>query len=117
MSMQSAFYIVQTKPDWYRLHVTKTHFCIGAGDSLEKLLKTVEEYVLKYKTEEEMFNTISELEYGRPNTKTLLTYIKDYNTSAKLFKDRVEKVVTEIERKVFESSSAFINTSFIGLFI
>lgn len=103
MSMQSAFYIVQTSPDWYRLHVTETHFCIAAGNDLDKLLNTVKTYVKRYKSEEIMLDTLSKLEFGSPNDLTVKIDKEDYLMTAHLFKDLVEKAVDSVYSEVITS--------------
>lgn len=106
MAMQSAFYIVQTKPDWYRLHVTKTHYCIGAGGDLNTLLSVVYKYTRSFRTEDNMIKRLSELIYGKPSVTTTKAYENDYRISGHKFDCLIKGIVEKAERDNKETSKS-----------
>lgn len=101
MKMTEVFYIVQPRKDWYRLHVTATHYCLGAGEDIEALLNTVERLTEEYKNEQGLLKRLSETEdRGRVKGKTLEVYERDYKDLPHFTEEvteRVEKVLKELE--------------------
>ena len=82
MEMTKAFYIVRVKEDWYRLHMTTTHYCLGACPSLESLLNTVVRLTKKYRNENKLLKGLSKIEDGgHISEKTLEVYEQDYENS------------------------------------
>ena len=59
--MKDLFYIVEVKPQWYNLIVKDTQYCLGCGDDLEPLKRTIYNYVRKYKTKERVLDVLSKM--------------------------------------------------------
>lgn len=87
------YYIVQTRKDWYRLHLTENHFCIASGDDLDAMLRTVKKQIKTYRKVPKLMRAVEKLEYGRPNDKTLAQYTEDYNTLPHVCEDEIAQVV------------------------
>ena len=100
MKMIEAFYIVQVKEDWYRLHVTSTHYCLGAGCSLAPLLQTIKRLTKECRNEEGLLKRLSKLtDKGHVNKLTRTIYEKDYKRLSHYFKQVVEKTVREAKEE------------------
>lgn len=101
MKMAEAFYIVQPENNWYRLHSTSTHYCLGSGKSIERLLDTVERLTKECRNEQGLLNRLSETEdKGHITKKTFEVYEKDYNNLPRFDKEvreRVEKTLEDIK--------------------
>ena len=102
MEMTKAFYIIQTDEDWYRLHVTSTHYCLGGCDNTESLLNTVMRLTKRYRNEQKLLKGLSKLnDGGRVNEKTFEVYDKEYNNSDYHFEkevsDTVKKALDEVK--------------------
>ena len=94
MEMTKAFYIVQIREDWYRLHLTSTHYCIGGGIDLQPLLNTVTRLTKKYRTESRLLKGLSMTEdKGLISEKTKDFYEEDYNSLSQSFEDLVKTTV------------------------
>ena len=99
MEMTKAFYIIQTDEDWYRLHVTSTHYCLGGCDNTESLLNTVMRLTKRYRNEQKLLKGLSKLnDGGHVNEKTFEVYDKEYNNSDYHF----EKEVSDTVKKALE---------------
>ena len=102
MEMTKAFYIIQTDEDWYRLHVTSTHYCLGGCDNTESLLNTVMRLTKRYRNEQKLLKGLSKLnDGGHVNEKTFEVYDKEYNNSDYHFEkevsDTVKKALDEVK--------------------
>lgn len=96
MEMTKAFYIVQTREDWYRLHLTSTHYCLGACPDIESLLRTVKRLTKKYRTEQKLLRGLSHMEdKGLVNDSTREVYEQDYLAYHREHHDTVVKTVRE----------------------
>lgn len=94
MEMTKAFYIVQVREDWYRLHVTATHYCLGACQSIESLLNTVVRLTKKYRNENKLLKGLSKMEDGgHISEKTLEVYEQDYENSDYHYETEVSETV------------------------
>ena len=94
MEMTKAFYIVRVKEDWYRLHMTTTHYCLGACQSLESLLNTVVRLTKKYRNENKLLKGLSKMEDGgHISEKTLEVYEQDYENSDYHYETEVSETV------------------------
>lgn len=94
MEMTKAFYIVKTREDWYRLHLTSTHYCLGGGLDLQPLLNTVARLTKKYRTESRLLKGLSMTEdKGLISEKTKDLYEEDYNSLSQSFEDLVKTTV------------------------
>lgn len=96
VEMTKAFYIVQVREDWYRLHITSTHYCLGACTSIEPLLGTVKRLTKKYRTEQKLLRGLSQTEdRGLVNDSTREVYEQDYLAYHREHHDIVVKTVRE----------------------
>lgn len=96
MEMTKAFYIVQIREDWYRLHLTSTHYCLGACPNIEPLLRTVKRLTKKYRTEQKLLRGLSHMEdRGLVNDSTREVYEQDYLAYHREHHDTVVKTVRE----------------------
>ena len=94
MQMTKAFYIVSPKENWYRLHLTSTHYCLGACDNLNSLLGTVKSLTKKYRTEHKLIAGLSKMEDGgHINSKTYDIYSQEYDNFHEDYDDIVESAV------------------------
>ena len=108
MDMTNAFYIVQVREDWYRLHVTSTHYCLGACGDVQALLNTVVRLTKKYKTVKGLNTALSKMEdKGRVNETTYVQYEKDYNELTPLWSGTVKSTVTKALEEVRSNSPIF----------
>lgn len=89
------YYIVQTKKDWYRLHLTENHFCLACGSDLDAMLRTIKKQIKTYRKVPKLMRAVERLEYGRPNDKTLAQYTEDYNTLPHVCEGEIAQVVLE----------------------
>ena len=104
--MYDVFYIVKVREDWYQLHVKDTHYCLGAGKSLEPLLRTVKRLVKKYRTKDRLLRGLSKLEDGGVvNDKTITIYKEYYNTLSGFYSDLVKSTVKEALDEIKEDST------------
>ena len=104
MEMTKAFYVVMVSEDWYRLHVTSTHYCLGAGSDLKALLRTVERLTKKYRSEHKLLKGLSQMEDGgQVNDSTYVLYEKDYKDLHKYFDSKVETTVVIVDFSNFNS--------------
>lgn len=104
--MYDVFYIVKVREDWYQLHIKDTHYCLGAGKSLEPLLRTVKRLVKKYRTKDRLLRGLSKLEDGgKVSEKTIGVYIEYYNTLSGFYSDLVKSTVKEAQDEVKEDST------------
>lgn len=61
--MRDTFYISYNETwKWYMLLTKDTHFCLASGDTLEKVLKSLTNYVMRYRTKDRLFNAINSME-------------------------------------------------------
>lgn len=105
MDMTNAFYIVQVREDWYRLHVTSTHYCLGACGDVQALLNTVVRLTKKHKTVKRLHTALSQMEDGgRVNESTYLLYEEDYNNLAPQWSDVVKSTVLKAQEEVRSNS-------------
>lgn len=101
VEMTKAFYVVMVSEDWYRLHVTSTHYCLGAGSDLKALLRTVERLTKKYRSEHKLLKGLSQMEDGgQVNDSTYVLYEKDYKDLHKYFDSKVETTVKKALEEV-----------------
>ena len=101
MEMTKAFYVVRVREDWYRLHVTTTHYCLGACDNLESLLRTVKRLTKKYRTEQKLLKGLSRMEdCGQVNESSLLIYRGDYKDLHSHYDSAVSGAVKEALEEV-----------------
>lgn len=102
MEMTKAFYVVRVREDWYRLHVTATHYCLGACSSLESLLNTVVRLTKKYRNENKLLKGLSKMEDGgHCNQSTTEIYMQDYlelhHYYDKVVENTVKKALDEVK--------------------
>lgn len=100
MKMTDLFYIVMIRENWYRLHVSSTHYCLGAGSDVDKLLGTVYNLTRKYKRPEKLLKALSNLEdKGKVYPNMLSVYEEDYNNLSAFWsgavKNSVEKAMED----------------------
>lgn len=101
MSMTKAFYIVEVRKDWYRLHITSTHYCLGACDRLQSLLNTVIRLTKKYRNEDRLLKGLSKMEdCGQVNDSSLIMYRGDYTNLHAKYDGVVESAVREALEEV-----------------
>ena len=62
--MYDLFYILEVRPQWYNLILKDTHYCVACGGDIEKIKRTIYNYVRKYKIEDRVYQAISGLEDG-----------------------------------------------------
>lgn len=94
--MYDCFYIVEPREGWYRLHLKDTHYCLGSGDSIERLLNTLRRLVKKYRTKTKFLRAINHLEdRGLVGEKMLSLYREDYTNTHHLYSDIVKVAVKE----------------------
>lgn len=89
------YYIVQTREDWYRLHLTENHFCLACGDDPDVMLRTIKRQIKTCRKVPKLMRAVERLDYGRPNDKTLAQYIKDYDTLPHVFEDEIAQAVRD----------------------
>lgn len=109
--MDNTFYIVKVQDkDWYRLHLSATHYCLGSGEDLTPLLKTVERLSLKYKSERSLLSALSLMEdKGRVPEKTLRSYEQDYENTAEDYEDLIKEVMDKVKDTIKKSSPIYRN--------
>lgn len=104
--MYEAFYIVRVREDWYQLHIKDTHYCLGAGNSLEPLVGTVKRLVKKYRTKERLLRALNKLEdKGKVCDSVLPIYKEYYNTLSGHFDSLVKNTVKEALDEIKEDST------------
>lgn len=101
-TLVGAFYIVSTHDgEWFRLHLTKTHYCLGGSHDYSALLRTISRYVKKYKNEVNLMSRIRTMDDGgRVSDSTYGMNVEDYNLTAHLYQQDVDKTVTEALKDV-----------------
>lgn len=94
--MYDLFYIVEVRPQWYNLIVKDTHFCIACGGDLEKIKRTIYNYVRKYKIEDRVYSALKDLDCGgKVAPATYEQRRKDYLSGKHLvFNDLIREVVS-----------------------
>ena len=108
MDMTNAFYVVQVREDWYRLHITSTHYCLGGCGDVQALLNTVVRLTKKYKTVKGLNTALSKMEdKGRVNETTYAQYEKDYSELAPLWSGTVKSTVTKALEEMRSISPLF----------
>lgn len=99
--MENAFYIVRTDKDWYRLHLTDTHYCLGATTTPEPLLKTVKRLIVTYRTKKRLMTAISGLEdKGVVSDKMREKYTEEYELyedCEDLLADAIKEALEEVK--------------------
>lgn len=95
--MYDLFYIVEVRPQWYNLIVRGTHCCISCGADLEKIKRTLYNYVRKYKTEDRVYKVLSGLEGGGKVSPATYHMREDYCKVGLdlVFSDLVRSVVSQ----------------------
>lgn len=95
--MKDLFYIVEVRPQWYNLIVKDTHYCVSCGSDLEKIKRTIYNYVRKYKVDERVLRALRGLEdSGRVPPTVFEKRQKDYDSGKHIvFNDLVRGVVEE----------------------
>lgn len=95
--MYDLFYIVEVSPQWYNLIVRGTHCCVSCGADLEKIKRTLYNYVRKYKTEDKVYRVLSSLEGGGKVSPATYNLREDYCKVGLdlVFKDLVRGVVSQ----------------------
>ena len=99
--MEEAFYIIQTREDWYRLHFSETHYVLGCGSDVKKLLETLRRLIKRCKNIKNVRKLIESFEdRGVVNENTRSVYeeeLKDSNHCcdvivAQTIRDALEEV-------------------------
>lgn len=97
--MKDLFYIVKVRDNWYRLHIKDTHYCIGAGEELTPLLRTVSRLIKKYRTKSRILSALSRLEdKGQVNEHMREVYRQDYE----LLSEDCDGILTEVVAKALD---------------
>lgn len=106
--MKDLFYIVNLSDvngEWYRLHLTTTHHCLGGCGDYHTLLKTVKRLVKKYKTPDRITRVVARTT-GKMSESTYEKYCEDYERYSD-FEEEIESIVNETMQKVKESNPMF----------
>lgn len=100
------FYIIQpnAREQWYRLHITETHYCLGGGVSVEQLLNSMDNYIKTFKSPARLLGAVHETEDGgRVYENTRAHYEEEYNTCTR-FDEEVEEHINNAFEEVKNST-------------
>jgi hypothetical protein len=103
--MKDLFYTVNLSDmngEWYRLHLTTTHHCLGGCGDYHSLLHTIERLVKRYKRPQSLVRAVIKT-CGELPEKTYEKYVEDYENHCDL-SDEVETTVNKSLQKVKESN-------------
>ena len=99
--MEDAFYIIQTREDWYRLHFAETHYVLGCGSDVKKLLETLRRLIKRCKNIKNVRKLLESFEdRGIVHENTRNVYEEEYKDSnhccdvivAETIRDTLEEV-------------------------
>lgn len=103
--MYECFYIVEVRSGWYQLHITDTHYCLGAGEDLEALLMTIKRLVKRYRTKEKLLKRLSEMEDGgKVNANMHKVYSAYYSALHHYYDGVVRTTVREVIEEIKNDS-------------
>jgi hypothetical protein len=94
VTFYDTFYLVELYKGWYQVRLTKTHFCISCGGSLEQKLGVITKCVAKYKTPEHIYRMLEKCDHhGKMAPATYDQYRKEYFEKGHVFEAEVQEAV------------------------
>lgn len=99
--MEDLFYIVPIGDNWYNLRLKDSHYVLGCGSDLDRLLKTLRGLIKRYRTPAKLLSAVENFEdRGKVNDLTLAVYQGQYEALGNVMSDVVKKCVRDALEEV-----------------
>lgn len=100
--MFDLFYIIEIKDGWFNLCIKDTHYCVGCGTDPKVLLRTVKDFVKRYRTKDKFLKAISKTEHKgeHPNKQTYEHRKLLYETAKYDYHEEIEEAIQEMLEEI-----------------
>ena len=99
--MQNILYMVKTQREWYQVRLVFNHAVLSAGDSVERLLNSAHDMVLKYRSERGFERAYNNMSYPHtPKEGELIRRQYEYEHKDTVLNDLLDGVVSEALKEV-----------------